>query len=548
VIIDPEISTSRHHLIVCGGDALALRIVEELTIRYGEEVTVILPSAQRDQGPMIARLPGVRVIERAELDHRAFLAAGLRTARAVALVSQDDLSNLHAALRAQEINEDLRIVIASVNAGLGDRIVPFFSDCLVLSESGLAAPSFVAAALDKPESSQVAVADRRLQVITRDEADPARVICGLSSDPGGGSPRLEPEDGSSKLVLAVAADRPRQPPAQQQQRLVRDATHKLRAVFWNRLGIAAATVAAITVIGFVLLRIAPHTWTDTLYLTALDTGGDAVTDTSLRAPEKFAQFLLTSVNIAIMPLATALILSSRLPVPERAGRPVTNHVILAGLGNVGTQVLRQLRDMGMDVVCVDKDESAAGLPLARRQGLKVVIGETHREETLQDAGITTCQALISVTSSDTVNLETALLARALADQARIVLRLYDDDLANRIEKHIGKTISRSVSYLAAPQFAAAMLEHEVLRTIPVGRHVLLIAKVTVGSGAELAGAQVADVHDGTDNVRLIALQRWDRAAADWSPDPDATIGAGDILFVLASRTGLARVRARSRPQ
>jgi voltage-gated potassium channel Kch len=41
----------------------------------------------------------------------------------------------------------------------------------------------------------------------------------------------------------------------------------------------------------------------------------------------------------------------------------------------------------------------------------VVIGETHREETLRAAGISTCQSLVSVTDSDTANLETALHAR-----------------------------------------------------------------------------------------------------------------------------------------
>jgi Trk K+ transport system NAD-binding subunit len=549
---DPEPSQtptdSPGHLIVCGDDALAMRIVEELTLRYDEEVTVILPSARRERGPMIARLPRVRLVERAELDTQAFLTAGLRTARAVALVKQDDLSNIHAALRAQEINEDIRIVIASFNPGLGDRIAGFFTDCLVLSESGLAAPSFVAAALDEHEPSQVVVADRTLQLAVRDEADPGRVICGVSSDPDGGSLRLEPQEGGSELVLAVADARPRLQPGWPLTDQLRVTTRKLRALFWNRMGIATAVMVAIIVIGFVLVRIVPHNWSDTFYLTALDSTGDAVTMPSLSAPEKFAQFLLTADSLAIIPLATALIVTSRLPASGRVGRRVRNHVILAGLGNVGTQVLRQLRELRVDVVCVDKDENADGMPLARRHGVKVVIGETHREETLQDAGIATCRAVISVTSDDTVNLETALLARALADAPRIVLRLYDNDLARQIDKHVGNTRSRSVSYLAAPQFAAAMLEHEVLRTIPVGRHVLLIAKVTVGSGAELAGARVADVHDGSGNVRLIALQRGGEAAADWSPSRDAEIAAGDILFVLATRAGLGWVRASSRPQ
>jgi hypothetical protein len=78
------------------------------------------------------------------------------------------------------------------------------------------------------------------------------------------------------------------------------------------------------------------------------------------------------------------------------------------------------------------------------------------------------------------------------------------------------TISRSVSYLAAPAFAAAMLEHQVLRTIPVGRHVLLIADFLVSAGSELAGEPVESVHE-TSEVRVIALRRAAAEGVDWSP-------------------------------
>ena len=189
-----------------------------------------------------------------------------------------------------------------------------------------------------------------------------------------------------------------------------------------------------------------------------------------------------------VPLVTAAVVGAGLTGSVRGrDRPISDHVIVAGLGNVGTRILGQLHDLGLGVVCVDQNADAAGVPLARRLGLKVVIGESHREETLLAAGIANCRALMSVTSSDIANLETALHARALAEQPRIVLRLYDDDLAERVQKTVGNTISRSVPYLAAPAFAAAILEHQVLRTIPVGRHVLLIADVAVGAGSELAG-------------------------------------------------------------
>jgi Trk K+ transport system NAD-binding subunit len=231
------------------------------------------------------------------------------------------------------------------------------------------------------------------------------------------------------------------------------------------------------------------------YLTGLDAAGAAVSDPALSAPEKVAQILLTFDGLAFLPVLTAVVVGARLTGSlRRKERPLSDHVIVVGLGNVGTRIVGQLHDLGVSVACVDKNENAAGVAMARRLGMRVVIGETHREEVLRAAGVSTCQALVSVTNSDSVNLETALHARALAGDIRIVLRLGDDDLAGRVQRSVGNTISRSVSYLAAPSFAAAMLEHQVLRTIPVGRHVLLIADLGVSPGSELDGAAVQAVH------------------------------------------------------
>jgi Trk K+ transport system NAD-binding subunit len=550
VATDPRIRAGRDHLVVCGDDALASRIVEELTVRYGQQVTVILPSAQRDHGPVMARLPSVRLIERADLDQQAFLAADLPSARALALLRQDDLGNFHAALRAQEINAGLRLVVAIFNTGLGERIRTFFTDCAVLSESAMAAPSFVAAALGEPTPSHVRLAGRTLYVARRDGTDPDQVICGVAAGAGdGGSPRLTAaRDVGTELVLAVADGTPRNPLARQPLRPLRAPARLFRMLFWHRIGAAFASLIAVLAVGFVLLATVVHySFGTALYLTFLDAAGAAVTNPALSTPEKVAQFLLTFDGMAFLPLVTAVVVGARLTGSLRGReRPVSDHVIVAGLGNVGTLVLGQLHDLGVDVVCVDKSEKAAGVPLARRLGLRVVIGETHREETLLAAGIAGCQALVSVTDSDIVNLETALHARALAGKPRIVVRLYDDDLAERVQKTVDNTISRSVSYLAAPTFAAAMLEHQVLRTIPVGRHVLLIADVAVGAGAELAGRRVEDVHDGSD-VRLIALRRRGATTVDWVPRPGDELSAGDGMVVVATRAGLSRVLARCRP-
>jgi Trk K+ transport system NAD-binding subunit len=536
------------HVIICGANALSSRMAEELTARYGLAVTAIVPSAASGHAARMAAMPGVRVLERPELNADAFTDAGLPAARGLAILHQDDLGNFHAALRAQELRPRLRLVIAIFNAGLGERIRGFFADCAVLSEAQMAAPSLIAAALGEPAPSHVRMASRTMYVARREDVGADQIICGLAASSDAETPNLlPPADPAAGLVLAVADGTPRDPLSRQRRRRLAAPLRLLRRTVGTKLGLVFVTLVAVLGAGFALLAgpvgFSPMT---ALYLTLLDAAGAAVTDPTLPSAEKFAQFLLTFDGMAFLPVVTAAIVGARIPGAAAAARPpVSNHVIVAGLGTVGARIIGQLHDLGIDVVGVDKTADATGMPLAQRLGIRVVIGETHREETLREAGITACQALVSVTDSDIANLETALNARALAADPRIVVRLYDDDLAARVQGTIGNIVSRSTSYLAAPAFAAAVLDHQVLRTIAVGRHVLLLAEVAAEDG-DLEGKQVATVHQ-PGLLRVIALRVPGSPEVDWSPAPDYVIRAADRVVVLATRSGLSGMLRRDDP-
>ncbi len=405
----------------------------------------------------------------------------------------------------------------------------------------MSAPSFVAAALGEPAPSHVRVQQRTLYVARQAEVAPSHVMCGLATLTGDEEePRLlPPGTDDADLVLAVADGTPRNPLTRRRDP-VRAVAGFARRLVWHKFGLVFTALLAVIAVGFGLLAAASYSLSNAAYLTLMDLTGSALTNPALGGNEKASQVLLTLDGMAFIPVVTAIVVGARLTGSvRRAPRPPGGHVIVVGLGNVGASVTGQLHDLGFDVVCVDNKPTATGIPLARQLGVPVVIGDAFREETMRAASLDTCLALVSVTSQDIVNLETALNARALREDLRIVLRLTDDDLAERLQKTTGNTISRSVPYLAAPAFAAAMLEHQVLRTIAVGRHVLLIADVRVADQAGLAGSLLADTEqDG--QARILALQVSGSAAVDWSPHRDHRLGPGDRLVVLATRKGLGR--------
>jgi Trk K+ transport system NAD-binding subunit len=548
-LADPPAAVEQtDHVILCGANALAARMAEELTVRYGLAVTAIVPSASSGHGAAMAQMPSVHLLEQSELTAEAFLAAYLPTARGLAILDQDDLGNFHAALRAQEVNPQIRLVIAMSNVGLGYRLRAFFADCAVLSEAQMAAPSLVAAALGEPAPSHVRLAMRTLYVARREDVGADHIVCGVAASSEADTPLLlPPADTAAGLVLAVADGTPRNPLSRRRRHRLAAPVRLLRRVLGTKMAVAFATLTAILCVGYVVLAVAVHlTATTSLYLTLLDAAGAAVTGPQVPGAEKVAQFLLTFDGMAFLPLVTALIVSARLPGSRNTPIPLSGHVIVAGLGDVGSRILGQLHDLGVDVVGVDKNPDSPGAALAHRLGVPVVVGETQREETLRHAGICSCAAIVSVTDSDITNLETGLNARALSAEPRIVIRLYDDDLASRVQHASGKTVSRSTSYLAAPAFAAAVLDHQVLRTIAVGRHVLLLAEIAAGNQTGLAGSRVADVHQ-PGLLRVIAIRPGSADGAgrnmdaDWSPAATYLIQPGDRVVVLATRSGLSGV-------
>ncbi|HEU0127721.1 MAG TPA: NAD-binding protein, partial [Pseudonocardiaceae bacterium] len=441
------------------------------------------------------------------------------------------------------------------NRSLGHRIQTLFPRCEVLSDVDTAVPSFVAGALGELAPSYVPLAGRTLYVARHSDVSADRVVCALADTTGPGQPELLPTNpASADLVLAVAegeAGFGGSAVRRRRRDLLRTLGWRIAASFNRKLALATLALFALLGLGTVLFAsVGGFSMADALYFTVLDAAGAAQPEPERSAVYKFIQTMVTIVGTSLIPVVTATVVdavvSSRLAAAQGRPRPVAGHVVLAGLGTVGTRVLGQLHDLGVPVVGVERDENARGVSLARRIGVPIVVGDAGREDVLRAAYLGTSRALIAVTNNDVTNLEAGLHGRVMREDLRVVLRLFDSDLAERVQRNFGITISRSVSYLAAPAFAAAMLGRQVLGTIPVGRRVLLVAEVPVHTGSALDG-QASHTVDALRQSRLIALHRHATGTLELPPPRGHVLVPGDRLIVLATRAGLARVLNRSTP-
>ncbi len=549
--------------IVCGDTTLAYRLVEELSMRYRADVTVILADPASGHGPSIARMNRVRIVRADQPDADAFRAAGLTTADAVALVSRDDVGNVYAALQAQEICPGVRVILRVHNSTLVRRLGELFEDAQVLSDVEIAAPAFVAASLGVIDPTVVPIGPNVARVVRRSQVGDRTIVCGLAVIDGVPSPVLLPDDeDSADLVLVFDNEVAAEPkPVHTPRRRVRRIYHNVRRGLFGENAVPLVSRGLLLILGllslivlsgmvlFWLINPDPHvSLPESAYLMLFTSVGAGNADLSLPPLAQIVQTTVTLAGVAMIPLVSAAIVQAgvhaRLALsPGALDAPESDHVVVVGLGNLGTNVLRTLHERGREVVAVDHVENPVGAQYLRENRIHFVVGDARRESTLRRANVSNASALVVLTTDDVINLEYALQGRELCDDLRVVLRLFDGDFADRVNRTFNITTSRSVSYLAAPAFAAAMFGREVIGTIPVRRRVLLVAEVPVVDGSWLVGKAITDVHD-PGQMRLLAI-RDARGQTVLARDWARVFEAGDRLVVVGSRVGLSRILEHS---
>jgi Trk K+ transport system NAD-binding subunit len=542
-VTDLPDSATRRHFVVCGDTPMAYRLAEELITQYDGHVVALVRSGTSPWVERMKQLPGVEIVASERLDADAFRAARLTDAESMALMDQDDAANVEAALLAQEVSPALRIVIRMFKLSLGERISALLNDCAVLSAAAIAAPAFVAAALDDAATPPIAFGDRTVVGVRRDrnKIRPEDVLAGLAvMGPRGSEAEILPPDADQRADLVLAPAKPGPPPRPPKPRRT---IHLLPILFGKRLQAVLAVFVVLFVIGATALAFAEGLgWSDAAYgaLIAELTGNASQ---AFGGAGKAVVLLLTLVSIALIPAITATIVDAlvKARLERESGRlyePIEKHIVVVGLGDVGTRVVRGLHEQGIDVVAIERRPEARGVAVARDLNIPVIIGDASQAETLASASVATCRALVVASTDDVTNLETALLGRDAQPSLRVVLRLFDAEFADRVRHAFNIQISRSVSYLAAPAFAAAMIGRQVLATIPVRRRVLLLAELPIAEGSPVEHKTVSTLNRSHES-RLLAVRTAGQVI--WRPSGGRPLRSTDRLLVVTTRAGLSHL-------
>jgi Trk K+ transport system NAD-binding subunit len=210
---------------------------------------------------------------------------------------------------------------------------------------------------------------------------------------------------------------------------------------------------------------------------------------------------------------------------------VKNHIILCGLGRVGYRVARQLL-LEYDQPLVGIEETPSSLvDELMALDLPVILGDAENEEVLKKAGIERAKTVVVCTNKELVNLAIAFRVHELNRRARIILRLFEDEIVEDIKTSFKVDVVISRSAVAALSFTYAAIGGEILETFQLGERAYVLTRVPIGWHSPILGHTVAEVAEAQD-VTVVCYNCGRTFTIE--PDPATILQAGDNLFIFTT--------------
>jgi Trk K+ transport system NAD-binding subunit len=243
---------------------------------------------------------------------------------------------------------------------------------------------------------------------------------------------------------------------------------------------------------------------------------------------------------SVLALITDVLVRTRIDRARgRFPRPDRDHVIVCGLGKAGSRIIAGLRELDVPCIGVEQHEGALGVTIARTLEVPVVFADGGTPGTMAALNVQSARAVMAVTSDDLANLQCGLTARELNPAGRVVLRIFDHHLAERLDRSVDLDVTRSVSALAAPAFTAAPLGRRAAQELPISSIALRVLETEVGPGSEVVGETIKALHHRRD-LRVLAL------GGRWRPREDIVIEAGAAISVVGTREACEDVISQTR--
>lgn len=461
-----------------GVNDLALRVCEELCATSGHEVLVVWEPDPHSEDAV--RGMGAHFAGYAPNEYHSLEMVGVRDAACIIPVSEDDRLNLQIALKARDLNPDIRIVLRQFNRALGRKIEQNLPNCTAISPATHAAATYAAAAVDPacvyaiqfPSATGplVGFSERRAYDFGLDDctvADAERRLGVRIVAVNGRIAPEQPETIRREDTIVACAPMPRLQDAWPRRSgarrkhpgrartSVRDllrASTRVEPLLLYTFAVGTIVYLAASVYFAFALHL---TFLEALYFVAatmFTVGYGDITPlgrhggwTSIAVAIAIMGVGVTLGGVFIAAISSGLSRAQQIALRGLRHIRAEDHVVVCGAGNVGTRIIDFLLRMDQHVIVIEPRPSALIVEHARSRRIELLASDATDDQVLAFCDLAHAQSLVAVTDSDTANLEAALGALAYSPDVNLVMRIHDPDFSRSVARNfrIGKSFSAS---------------------------------------------------------------------------------------------------------
>jgi trk system potassium uptake protein TrkA len=212
-------------------------------------------------------------------------------------------------------------------------------------------------------------------------------------------------------------------------------------------------------------------------------------------------------------------------------------VAIAGAGNVGRSIARELIANGHHVMLIDKDPKAMKLESVAEA--EWVMADACEIAALDNAKLDQCQVLVAATGDDKVNLVASLLAKTEYGVPRVVARINHPKNEWLFDKSWGVDVAVSTPRIIAALVEEAVSVGDVVKLFSLGKGSANLLELTLPDGSSCIGKNVGEI-ELPESASLAAIVRDGRV---FTPKAHDSFAAGDELIFVASSIAEAQLKA-----
>ncbi len=211
-------------------------------------------------------------------------------------------------------------------------------------------------------------------------------------------------------------------------------------------------------------------------------------------------------------------------------------VAIAGAGNVGRAIARELLANGHHVLLIDRDPKA--LKMESVPTAEWLLADACEISSLDKAQLQNVQVLIAATGDDKVNLVASLLGKTEYGVPRVVARVNHPKNEWMFDQSWGVDVAVSTPRIISALVEEAVAVGDVVRLFSLRKGKANLVEITLPDDAECCGKTIGEV-EFPEDCSLAAIVRDDRVI---SPDPHLAFAGGDELLFVASNDAEKNLR------